>query len=225
MTFFRGNARVAACVHSARKACMHTQRLAGATETRKWWGKPHPTRLRVFLRTTTRSDLVFLRRFRPDANPCRKNTWFSHKATKPRSQETVSAALFLVILVALCEQFFGRARRPRWALRGFRSFDPRIRMGNGVAHPACLTPKMGANARPFRDKNASRVKFLLFLCGAGLRAFGRGPEGSERDILLLGVERNICQVFGFCTTYASRQTSIRGVWAPAMADWRWRIAD
>jgi hypothetical protein len=99
--------------------------------------------------------------------------------------------------------------------------------GTGVRRQQYPTEYIGidTNVRHLRNKDGLRVRFFLFLCGAGLRAFGRGPEGSERDILLLGVGRNICQVFGFCTTYASRQTSIRGAWAPAMADWRWRIAD
>jgi hypothetical protein len=36
------------------------------------------------------------------------------------------------------------------------------------------------------------------------------PKG-KGDILLIRVWRNICRVFGFCTTYRPRQTSIRGV--------------
>jgi hypothetical protein len=37
-------------------------------------------------------------------------------------------------------------------------------------------PGIGANVRHFKSKNGLRVRFFLFLGGAGLRTFGRGPK-------------------------------------------------
>jgi len=37
-------------------------------------------------------------------------------------------------------------------------------------------PGIGTNVQHFKNKNGARVRFFLFLCGAGLRAFGRGRK-------------------------------------------------
>jgi hypothetical protein len=39
-------------------------------------------------------------------------------------------------------------------------------------------PGIGANMRHLKNKNGPWVRFCLFLCGAGLRALGRGPKTS-----------------------------------------------
>jgi hypothetical protein len=44
--------------------------------------------------------------------------------------------------------------------------------------------------------------------------------GGKGDILLIRGYRNICMVFGFCTTYGSREASIEG----RVSSWKFEVS-
>jgi hypothetical protein len=98
--------------------------------------------------------------------------------------QSLSAALFLVSLVSLCEPLFGCGRRPRWALGGFKEdLDSRPlfrvrRVALGRQSFAGMTGKRGRRVAPgaagglgtfcFLGKREISVEFLVFAQHTGL---------------------------------------------------------